>query len=178
MNSVTCDVIARDRTDIPSSLGKNRERLPDQRRQSVRTMTRFELPPPSPIEYRDGMAPDAPAPFELPLPFTAYPNTAGQTLTETLVTRANFEPFNVIATGIFLLAILHTFGTARFAALAHRVQHRQDEHCRASGRPCTPSVWAETLHFLGEVEVVFGLWVVALAIAMTAYAGWPTVTTT
>ena len=40
------------------------------------------------------------------------------------------------------------------------------------GRPRLPSVNAEVLHFLGEVEVVFGLWAVVLLAAITAYAGW------
>ena len=35
-----------------------------------------------------------------------------------------------------------------------------------------PSLRAEALHFLGEVEVVFGLWAVVLLVATTAYAGW------
>jgi Putative Na+/H+ antiporter len=35
----------------------------------------------------------------------------------------------------------------------------------------SPSLGAEALHFLGEVEVVFGLWAVVL-VATTAYAGW------
>ena len=30
--------------------------------------------------------------------------------------RQTLEPFNALATGVFLLAILHTFATARFAA--------------------------------------------------------------
>ena len=33
---------------------------------------------------------------------------------------------------------------------------------------------AEALHFLGEVEVVFGLWAVVLLVAMVGYAGWET----
>ena len=42
----------------------------------------------------------------------------------------------------------------------------------AHGRPASPSLRAEALHFLGEVEVVFGLWAVVLLVATTAYAGW------
>lgn len=82
------------------------------------------------------------------------------------------EPFNALATGIFVLAILHTFAAARFAALAHRVQHRHDARMERQGRQPSPSLLAELLHFLGEVEVVFGLWAVALLAAMTMYAGW------
>jgi hypothetical protein len=111
---------------------------------------------------------------EFPRPLTAYPDVAGQSLARLLAARVDAEPFNAIATGIFILAILHTFAAARFAALAHRVQQRRDEQARAEGRPATPSVVAGLLHFLGEIEVVFGLWAVVLLIALTGYAGWET----
>jgi hypothetical protein len=68
--------------------------------------------------------------------------------------------------------VLHTFAAARFTALAHRVQHRHDQRARATGLAATPSVRAELLHFLGEVEVVFGLWAVVLFLAATWYVGW------
>ena len=100
------------------------------------------------------------------------PSGADQTLAADLAMRVQIEPFNVIATSVFFLAILHTFaGRPRFARLAHRVQHRHDEEARAHGLPATPSLRAEALHFLGEVEVVFGLWAVVLIVATTAYAG-------
>ena len=86
--------------------------------------------------------------------------------------RVQVEPFNALATAVFVLAILHTFAAARFTALAHRVQHQHDDEARAQGRPALPSIRAEVLHFLGEVEVVFGLWAVLLMAAFTAYAGW------
>lgn len=82
------------------------------------------------------------------------------------------DPFNAVATIIFGLAIIHTFAAARFADSAHRVQHRHDEAMKRAGRPPSASVAAEALHFLGEIEVVFGLWAVALMFAMTAYEGW------
>ena len=73
------------------------------------------------------------------------------------------EPFNAIATGIFALAILHTFAASWFAARAHALQRsRRDQRAIAEGRPKRPSVRAELLHFLGEIEVVFGLWAVVL----------------
>ena len=113
---------------------------------------------------------------QIPRALESYPSAADQTLVSELAMRVQSEPINGIATVIFLLAILHTFTAARFAALAHRVQHRHDERAHASGRPAMPSVLAETLHFLGEVEVVFGLWAVVLLIVMTAYAGWEAAT--
>jgi hypothetical protein len=114
-------------------------------------------------------------PAEFPVPLTAYPVVPGG-LAETLAARIEFAPFNAVATGIFFLAILHTFAAARFTALAHRVQHRHDDLARAAGRPAAPSLLAEVLHFLGEVEVVFGLWAVVLAVAIAMDAGWETAT--
>ena len=113
---------------------------------------------------------------DLPRPLADYPVLPGASLWHTLVGRAEIEPFNAIATGIFFLAILHTFSAPRFTALAHRVQHRHDAKRPARTALPTPSVVAELLHFLGEVEVVFGLWAVVLLVAMTAYAGWETAT--
>jgi hypothetical protein len=108
----------------------------------------------------------------IPRALETYPSAADRSLAAELSARAELEPFNAIATGIFILAILHTFAAARFAALAHRVQHRHDERMETEGRPPSPSLIAESLHFFGEVEVVFGLWAVALLAAMTIYAGW------
>jgi hypothetical protein len=101
---------------------------------------------------------------------SSYPDPGGQALAQILWDRAQIEPFNVIATTIFVLAILHTFAAARFTALSHQMEHRHHE--RSNGRPHAPSVAAEILHFLGEVEVVFGLWAVVLLVAMIGYAGW------
>jgi hypothetical protein len=56
------------------------------------------------------------------------------------------------------------------------VQRRHDERARAGGRPASPNVLAELLHFLGEVEVVFGLWAVVLLTAITLSKGWSTAT--
>ena len=79
-------------------------------------------------------------------------------LASVLRDRVAQDPFNAVATAIFVLAICHTFATGSIAALAHRA------------RPS--SLKAEVLHFFGEVEVVFGLWVVPLLVAFTAFRGW------
>jgi hypothetical protein len=118
------------------------------------------------------MRDDAPALTAIPKALESYPSGADQTLAAELAMRVQIEPFNAIATGVFILAIVHTFATARFARLAHRVQQRHDEEERADDRPASPSLRAEALHFLGEVEVVFGLWAVVLVVATTFYAGW------
>lgn len=83
-------------------------------------------------------------------------------LAATLRAQIQADPFNVVATGIFLLAILHTFAASRFAALAHRAR--------------AGSLRSELLHFAGEVEVVFGLWALVLLAAMTIEKGWEAAT--
>jgi hypothetical protein len=125
-------------------------------------------------QVRSTMSEDTNAITAIPRALESYPSTADQTLAADLAMRVQIEPFNAIATGVFVLAILHTFAAARFARLAHRVQHRYDELARAQGGPALPSLRAEALHFLGEVEVVFGLWAVVLVVASTVYAGWDT----
>ena len=97
-------------------------------------------------------------------------------LLDELRARAFAEPMNLAATAIFLLAIVHTFLAARFTDLAHSVQHRRDAVADAARRPRRPSVLAGFLHFLGEVEVVFGLWVVPLLVVFTLRSGWAAVT--
>ena len=112
------------------------------------------------------------APF--PLPLDAYPAAAGAGLGEVLAARARLVPFNLAATAIFLLAVVHTFVAQRFRALSHDLQERRDAEARAAGREPEPSVAAEALHFLGEVEVIFGLWAVALVVAIAWFFDWDT----
>jgi hypothetical protein len=117
------------------------------------------------------VTPHAPPPF--PPPLDAYP-AAASSLVDTLAARVQAEPFNLVATGIFVVAILHTFAAAWFTSLAHRVQHRHAERQRQAGRPPVPSVLGEVLHFLGEVEAVFGLWAIVLFAAIVGSFGWST----
>lgn len=114
------------------------------------------------------------APFPLPLSDYAAPSADG--LFHVLAARLEADPFNAIATAIFLLAVVHTFFAARFTDAAHRLQRRQDAEAAAAGLAPTPSVAAELLHFLGEVEVIFGLWGVPLVIAIVVSRGWTTAT--
>jgi hypothetical protein len=92
--------------------------------------------------------------------------------------RAHDEPFLVVATLIFILAILHTFLAVPINKAAHRVQHRHDEKVKregiADGRPKEirmVSFKGTVLHFLGEVEAVFGIWAVVLLATMTGFYG-------
>jgi hypothetical protein len=118
------------------------------------------------------MAPVPPAGPVFPTPLSAYSPPSTEGVIATLGERLAHDPFNLVATAIFVVAILHTFAAARFAALAHRVQHGHDARRASQGLAPQPSTRAEFLHFLGEVEVVFGLWAVVLGIVITAWHGW------
>lgn len=125
------------------------------------------------------------APF--PRPLAGYAATDRPELVATLLARAQAEPFNVVASVIFLLAIGHTFLTAKFRHLAHEAE---EEHLKAvaargetagitdedgDGRPDEVSFKGQLYHFLGEVEAVFGIWALALVGAITWFHGWGTV---
>ncbi len=61
---------------------------------------------------------------------------------------------NYIAAAFFALAVLHTFSTKLFERMAQR-------------QPAHAGFW----HLMGEVEVVFGVWAMALVAAMVALMG-------
>lgn len=98
-------------------------------------------------------------------------------LGEVLRHRMAEDPFNLVATVLFLGAIIHTFCTGPIRARAHKIHHDHEkrmeavrQRAREEGRPFKENIVsfrAEVLHFLGEVEAVFGLWVVPLIVAIT-----------
>ena len=114
-----------------------------------------------------------------PRPLQTYPAVDGGAWA-VIKARAVAEPFNVAATVIFVLAILHTFACGWFTRLAHRFEHLHQEELKSREAPddehpdAVPEVsFLGTLfHFLGEVEAVFGLWMIALVAAATHYYSW------
>lgn len=121
--------------------------------------------------------------FGFPPPLTAYPDPEGVGLVQTLRSRIAAEPFNLVATLLFVCAIVHTFLATRFTRIAHRWRDEHAARLRADERSedapvlrfvKTPvSFKAEAMHFLGEVEAVFGIWVLPLAVVITVFKGWP-----
>jgi len=65
---------------------------------------------------------------------------------------SNFA-FHHLATGLFVLALVHTFCTGWFERLAHRWPAH-----------------AGLMHWLGEVEVVFGFWAAILLVSLALWA--------
>lgn len=118
-----------------------------------------------------------------PLPLEAYVRgEQGATLGQVLRHRMEVEPFNLVATLIFVCAIVHTFAAPKILKLAHHYKHEHEEKVRAMwangalrpGDKPPVSFKGEVLHFFGEVEAVFGIWVIPLLIAITLMESWRT----
>jgi hypothetical protein len=110
-------------------------------------------------------APAAGAVF--PPPLDRYTGEEGLSLLDVLARRARQEPMNVVATAIFVLAILHTFAAPKLLQASHRLRRRVD----AERGPGAHSFAVELLHLLGEVEAVFGIWCIPLLIAIRLLKG-------
>jgi len=118
---------------------------------------------------------------EFPLPLESYADGGQTNLWAKLVGRVEKEPFNAVGTLLFLGAIIHTFLAAKFRAASHHYENQ----FRAIERNVDPDdpagrrlrhldrkkFLAVLFHFLGEVEAVFGIWVIPLAVAMTVMKG-------
>ena len=120
-----------------------------------------------------------------PIPLESYHEPATASLLEVLRSRIEHAPFNLVASLIFLLAIGHTFLTAKFRHWAHvaekaharKLQREAVDRSDADddGVPDEVSFKGQILHFLGEVEAVFGIWVVVLTGAIVYFYGWQVV---
>ncbi len=89
------------------------------------------------------------------------------TLLEVLTVRAKKDPFNVVATIIFFLAIGHTFIAGGLLKKSHEILHEHEAKVKSGeiyhpGEKDPVSFKATLFHFLGEVEAVFGLWLLPL----------------
>jgi hypothetical protein len=111
-----------------------------------------------------------------PLSLSSYPASGSESFWETLRGRVQADPINLFATAIFLLAITHTFLAPTFMRLAHRYQreHREKMGSRGGRTDAKEEVSfkAEMFHLFGEVEAIFGIWVVPLLIVITGLKGW------
>jgi len=126
-------------------------------------------------------APPAPGEQKFPPSSDSYQDQSIPSLSGKLVARVQQEPFNAAATIIFFLAITHTFLTSRFQKIAHRYDVKvramgnvDSSHDGQLGRDFDRLLFrAQFFHFMGEIEAVFGIWLVPLAIAIIIFHGWP-----
>jgi hypothetical protein len=111
---------------------------------------------------------------EFPPPLSGYEDETLGTM-ERLAYRVQEHPFNLVATLIFFCAIVHTFLSSRLLKLSEHLEERHQALIESGGAPLhSVSHGARLLHFMGEVEVVFGLWVIALMVAIVSFEDWPT----
>jgi Na+/H+ antiporter NhaD/arsenite permease-like protein len=122
----------------------------------------------------------------LPTSLDRYHDPVGASLWDVLAYRVGFDHFNLVALAIFVCAIVHTFLTAKIRYLAHVVEERhatkvkdrkesEPANSDNDGQPDEVSFGGQVLHFLGEIEAVFGIWVIVLAGAITWFKGWDAV---
>jgi len=110
-----------------------------------------------------------------PRSLESYNDTGVDSIWVILKNRVSQEPFNLVATLIFILAIIHTFMTGKFMVIAHKWEHAHQQKIE-NGQADRNSVHhgAELFHFLGEVEAVFGIWAIALILAIIGFYDWKT----
>lgn len=110
-----------------------------------------------------------------------YGDAAMSSIGEILKNRIEKQPFNLVATLLFLGAVIHTFFTHKFRHIAHVSEERHKQRIRKEGRTAEAkgyegaqddvSFKSSLFHFLGEVEAVFGIWVIPLFILMVMRVG-------
>lgn len=91
--------------------------------------------------------------------------------------RAETEPFLLVATIIFVLAIIHTFFAVPLTKYSHKLQHEHDAKIRREKQDAGESAHASDMvsfkatffHFLGEIEAIFGIWVLVLIGAIMSF---------
>lgn len=110
-----------------------------------------------------------------PRPLDSYGDSDVSQISDILANRIRIAPFNLVASLIFFMAIVHTMMTFQFHKLAHfheekykllKLEGKVDKNYQ--------SILAGIFHLLGEVEVVFGLWAIVLGIAIDIFYGWET----
>ena len=123
-------------------------------------------------------------PVDFPLPVDSYHDQEIPSLFGKLTGRIRQEPLNLVATIIFLGAIVHTFLVNRFRKIAHNYQQSYDaiayllqetDGSPDSGKKHDSLLFkAQFFYFMSEVEAVFGVWLIPLFVAIIAFHGWST----
>lgn len=107
---------------------------------------------------------------EFPRPLTSYEDQHFTNVYDVIKHRITFEPFNLIGTLIFFCAIIHTLLSGKFSRIAKRWE-KQHQKKIEEGAANKYSVHhgAKLFTFFGEVEVIFGLWVIVLSLAVVFF---------
>lgn len=113
-----------------------------------------------------------------------YPDNPSDTTWSQLLFRIQYQPINLLFTAFFILATLHAFIAHTLKRIAHSGDAILDKPVR---EPADVTYWDskrkshirsfknEMLDFMGDVEVVYGLWCIPLFITITFFYDWKTV---
>jgi Na+/H+ antiporter NhaD/arsenite permease-like protein len=122
--------------------------------------------------------------LDFPVPVDSYHDQQNPSLFGKLTGRIQREPLNLVATIIFFGAIVHTFLAGWFRKIAHNYQQSYDAiEYLLEAKDGPPDFGkrhdkllfrAQFFYFMGEVEAVFGIWLIPLFVAITAFHGWAT----
>ena len=122
--------------------------------------------------------------LDFPVPVDCYHDQQIPSLFGKLTGRVQREPLNLVATIIFFGAIVHTFLAGWFRKIAHNYQQSYDAiEYLLEAKDGPPDFGkrhdkllfrAQLFYFMGEVEAVFGIWLIPLFVAITAFHGWAT----
>ncbi|MGL5257761.1 MAG: putative Na+/H+ antiporter [Proteocatella sp.] len=94
---------------------------------------------------------------------------------EILLSEIQKNPFNIFSTIVFFFAIIHSFFTSKINALAHKLElEYYQKKVDKLVPPDSSCISAGILHFLGEIEAVFGIWAIVLGIGMSYFFDWET----
>jgi len=100
--------------------------------------------------------------FKLLLDSTEYQDGYLDSIWGQLIHRVQVQPFNLVSLTIFVLAVIHTFFARYFNIASNRLRKKYGKDTFA----------VEFLRFMGEIEVIFGVWVIPLLMAMTLFYDW------
>ncbi|MGD1999683.1 MAG: putative Na+/H+ antiporter [Desulfobacterales bacterium] len=122
-----------------------------------------------------GASPPAEGAADFPRSLESYGDQDSPGILAVLANRIRQQPFNLLATLIFFCAIVHTFLASKFMTRAHKWEHEHEKKVKLGiADKYSIHYGAELFHFLGEVEVIFGLWALALLAAIIGFFDWKT----
>lgn len=128
-----------------------------------------------PLFAARAVEPDHTLVMDFPRNVDSYGDESVEGYFNILMHRIRLEPFNAAATIIFICVIIHVFFTNYFQRKSHELEAKYHllikEGKKAKNSHSMP---ASLLHFLGEVEAVFGLWAIVLAFVTTYFYSWGT----
>ena len=104
-----------------------------------------------------------------PRPLDTYLSEENLGIGGMLSNRFAADPFNLLVTLIFFCAIIHTFFTSKFLGIAHHWAQEYEQSVKAGNPKEIKRFGAEVMHFVGEVEAVFGIWAIALGIVIMLF---------